>query len=129
VDRRTREDYAFWGYLFGLMAFWGGLSLMQSSSEFNKFLYCLINLGLMLLAIFLDRRAFLVFGALGVFGYLGHLSYEVFKDSMMFPFALSVLGLLIIFLGIKYQRNREAIEAAILSLVPDGLKNLRPTAR
>jgi len=129
VDRRTREDYAFWGYLFGLMAFWGGLSLMQSSSELNKFLYCLVNLGLMLLAIFLDRRAFLVFGALGVFGYLGHLSYEVFKDSMMFPFALSVLGLLIIFLGIKYQRNREAIEAAILNLIPDGLKNLRPTAR
>ncbi len=129
VDRRTREDYAFWGYLFGLLAFWGGLSLMQSNSEWNKFLYCLINLGLMLLAIFLDRRAFLVFGALGVFGYLGHLSYEVFKDSMMFPFALSVLGLLIIYLGIKYQRNREAIEAAILNFLPDGLKNLRPTAR
>jgi hypothetical protein len=129
VDRRTREDYAFWGYLFGLMAFWGGLSLMQSSSELNKFLYCLINLGLMLLAIFLDRRAFLVFGALGVFGYLGHLSYEVFKDSMMFPFALSVLGLLIIYLGIKYQRNRQSIETAILNSLPDGLKNLRPTAR
>lgn len=129
VDRRTREDYAFWGYLFGLMAFWGGLSLMQSNSELNKFLYCMINLGLMLLAIFLDRRAFLVFGALGVFMYLGHLSYEVFKDSMMFPFALSVLGLLIIFLGIKYQRNREAIEAAILNSLPDGLKNLRPAAR
>ena len=102
---------------------------MQSSSELNKFLYCLINLGLMLLAIFLDRRAFLVFGALGVFIYLGHLSYEVFKDSMMFPFALSVLGLLIIYLGIKHQRNREAIEAVILNSLPDGLKNLRPTAR
>jgi hypothetical protein len=36
VDRRTREDYALWGYLFGLMAFWGGLSLMQSSCEFNS---------------------------------------------------------------------------------------------
>jgi hypothetical protein len=129
VDRRTREDYAFWGYLFGLMAFWGGLSLMQSNSELNKFLYCLINVGLMLAAIFLDRRAFLVFGGLGVFVYLGHLSYEVFKDSMMFPFALSVLGLLIIFLGIKYQRNREAIEAAILNSLPDSLKNLRPAAR
>jgi hypothetical protein len=129
VDRRTREDYAFWGYLFGLMAFWGGLSLMQSNSELNKFLYCPINVGLMLAAIFLDRRAFLVFGGLGVFVYLGHLSYEVFKDSMMFPFALSVLGLLIIFLGIKYQRNREAIEAAILNSLPDSLKNLRPAAR
>ncbi|HEX2499993.1 MAG TPA: hypothetical protein VHO73_00950 [Methylomirabilota bacterium] len=24
VDRRTEEDFAFWGYLFGLAAFWGG---------------------------------------------------------------------------------------------------------
>lgn len=129
IDRRTREDYAFWGYLFGLMAFWCGMSLMESSSELNKFLYCLINLGLMLVAIFLDRRVFLVFGALGVFGYLGHLSYEVFKDSMMFPFALSLLGLLIIFLGISYQRNREKIEAGVLAILPEGLKNLRPAAR
>ena len=37
--------------------------------------------------------------------------------------------LLIIYLGIKYQRNRKAIEAAILNSLPDGLKNLRPTAR
>ena len=51
------------------------------------------------------------------------------RNSMMFPFALSVLGLLIIYLGIKYQRNREAIEAAILNSLPDGLKNLRPAAR
>jgi len=40
-----------------------------------------------------------------------------------------VLGLLIIYLGIKYQQNREAIEAAILNFLPDGLKNLRPTVR
>jgi hypothetical protein len=129
VDRRTREDYAFWCYLFGLMAFWGGLSLMESNSELNKFLYCLINVGLMLLAVFLSRRAFLVFGACGVFGYLGHLSYTIFKDSMMFPFALSILGLLIIFLGIKYQRNSERIEQFILASLPNGIRNLRPAER
>ena len=26
ADRRTREDFAFWGYLFGMFAFWGGLT-------------------------------------------------------------------------------------------------------
>jgi hypothetical protein len=129
IDRRTRDDFAFWGYLFGLAAFWGGLSLMDSGSEFNKFLYCLINLGLMLLAIFLDRRVFLIFGAFGVFGYLGHLAYNVFKDSMMFPFALSIIGLLVIFLGVQYQRNRERIEIFIMAILPDGLKGLRPSVR
>ena len=42
IDRRTKEDYAFWGYLFGLVAFWGGLSWMRSDNELNKFLYCLL---------------------------------------------------------------------------------------
>ena len=33
VDRRTREDFAFWGYLFGLFSFWGGLSWIGGGSE------------------------------------------------------------------------------------------------
>jgi hypothetical protein len=129
VDRRTKQDFAFWGYLFGLMAFWGGLSLMESGSEVRKFLYCLINVGLMFLAVFLERRAFLVFGAFGVFGYLGHLSYTIFKDSMLFPLALTLIGLLVIYLGVSYQRNRVAIEGFVLSLAPDALRRLRPIGR
>jgi hypothetical protein len=129
IDRRTKEDFAFWGYLFGLMAFWGGLSLMESGSELNKFLYCLMNLGLIFLAVFLARRAFLVFGAMGVFGYLGHLSYTIFKDSLLFPLALTLIGLLVIFLGISYQKNRAAIEKFVLSLAPDAVRRLRPIER
>ena len=128
VDRRTREDYAFWGYLFGMLAFWGGLSLMESGSEFRRFLYCLINVGLILLSVVLERRVFIVFGALGVFGYLGHLADSIFKDSLMFPFALTLLGIAIIYLGIKYQRNRTLIESAILGLVP-GLRGAGPQVR
>lgn len=122
VDRRTRDDYAFWGYLFGTLAFWGGLSLMESQSEVSKLLYCLINIVLMLISVLLDRRVFIVFGALGVFGYLGHLAYTVFKDSLLFPFALSALGLAIIWLGIYYQRHRTRIEGAIVALLPAGIR-------
>ena len=77
IDRRTKEDYAFWGYLFGMMAFWGGLSLMKSGSELNKFLYCLLNVGLIFISVILQRRVFIVFGALGVYGYLGHLAFQI----------------------------------------------------
>ncbi|MGC1490740.1 MAG: hypothetical protein WA798_05155 [Candidatus Acidiferrum sp.] len=129
VDRRTKEDFAYWGYLFGLLAFWGGLSLMDSGSELRKFLYCMINLALMFVAVFLERRAFLVFGAIGVFAYLGNLSYTVFKDSMLFPMALTLIGLLVIFLGVSYQRNRARIEQFVLSLTPETIQRLRPTAR
>ena len=129
VDRKTKEDYAFWGYLFGMLAFWGGLSLMKSDSELNRFLYCLINLGLMVLSVLLQRRVFIVFGALGVFGYLGYLAHRVFRDSLFFPFALSLLGILVIYLGIKYQRHREEIERFLLTRVPLGLRRLLPTER
>src|SRR5262249_52629098 len=29
LRNRIRQDFAFWGYLFGVVAFWGGLSLME----------------------------------------------------------------------------------------------------
>jgi hypothetical protein len=129
IDRRTADDYAFWGYLFGLMAFWGGLSLMESGSEWKKFLYCLINVGLIILAVFLQRRVFVVFGACGVSGYLGHLSYNVFKDSFLFPMALSLLGLTVIYLGVQYQRHRERLEEAVLDMIPVSIRRLRPIER
>ena len=37
VDRKPRDgDYGFWLHLFGLLAFWGGLSLSSSGSELGK---------------------------------------------------------------------------------------------
>ena len=128
VDLRTRglDDFAFWGYLFGLMAFWGGLSSMDSSSELSKFLYCLINVGLVGVSLLLRQRVFLVFGALGVFGYLGHLAYRVFEDSLIFPFVLSAIGILVIYLGVVYQRHRRAIDAAVQRHLPRALQDMIP---
>ena len=129
VDRQTREDYAFWGYLFGMLAFWFGLSLMENGSELSKFLYCLINLGLMVVSVLLQRRIFIIFGSLGVFGYLGYLSYRVFENSLLFPVALSFLGILMIYLGIKYQHNRASIERLIRAMIPPSVKRMLPTER
>ncbi len=129
IDRRMREDFSFWGYLFSLLAFWGGLSLMQSGSEFNTLLYCLINVGLMLASVLLERPVFIVFGGLGVFGYLGHVAHSVFKDSMLFPFALSALGIGVIALGLYDQRRRHAIERGLLDCIPATLREYLPRGR
>jgi len=129
MDQRTGKDYSFWLYMFGMFAFWGGLSLMESGSEWGKFIYCLINVGLIFLSVFLDRRVFLVLGALGVNGYLGYLAYRVFRDSILFPFVLVVLGILIIFLGVQYQKNRNRFEEALVSWFPESLRELRPANR
>ena len=41
VDRRERGgDFAFWLHLFGLMAFWCGLSLTNSGSEDGQATLC-----------------------------------------------------------------------------------------
>ncbi|MEZ5345835.1 MAG: hypothetical protein R2681_09805 [Pyrinomonadaceae bacterium] len=129
VDKNTKKDYAFWLYLFGLLAFWGGLSLMGSGSEFGKFVYFLINIGLVLISVVLKRTAFLVFGSIGAFGYLGYLSSTVFGESIAFPFALTALGILIIFLGVKYARNQKAIEEFIASRLPRTIVDFLPPDR
>lgn len=104
IDRRTRDDFAFWGYLFGLAAFWGGLSALDSASEWSKLGYCGVNVVLICLGVFLQRRVFLVFGGLGVMGYVGHLAYTLFKDSVLFPFALVVLGVCVLGAGYRFRK-------------------------
>lgn len=126
IDLRTQQakDYAFWIYLFGMLAFWGGLSTMRSESELGRFTYLCINLVLIVLGSVLGRRVFTVCGGLGVAGYLGHLAYTVFKDSMIFPFALTAIGLGIVYLGIVWQRREAHITRALRARLPAPLQAL-----
>lgn len=128
IDHRTKEDFAFWGYLFGLIAFWGGMSLMESDSELSKFTYFLVNLALIWMSVFLRRRAFMVFGALGVMGYIGHLA-QIFEDSILFPFVLTVIGLAVIYLGIQLTRHGARVAQAVEDTMPLWMRRLRPSER
>ncbi|MCY1421356.1 hypothetical protein D9M71_370070 [compost metagenome] len=129
VDGRSRKDFAFWGYFAGLLAFWGGLSLMDSGSELGKAIYCLINLGLMGIAVLLRRPLFMVFGALGVAAYLGYLASEVFEDSLLFPIVLTLIGLGVIALGIAYQKRRDQLTSSLRSRLPESLLEYLPALR
>ena len=129
VDRRTRQDFAFWLYLFGMIAFWGGLTSLDSDSELGKFVYCCINLLLIAVSVILQRRVFIVFGGLGVSIYLGHLAADVFDDTLSFSFALSGLGLLVILAGLQYHKHREAIEEKALGLLPAAIRRTLPRYR
>lgn len=126
VDLRSRfsRDYAFWLYLFGVLAFWGGLSLMHSGSELGKLAYCGVNVAMVLIGATLGRRVFAVFGGLGIAGYLGHLSWSLFKDSLVFPFALSAIGFAIIWLGVLWQRHEALWAARLRGFVPEALREL-----
>ncbi|MCB1445139.1 MAG: hypothetical protein KDJ87_04855 [Rhizobiaceae bacterium] len=126
ILRRRGPDFAFWLHIFGVMAFWGGMTFADSSTELMKFVYCLINIGMIGLSLFLNRRIYAVFGAIGVATYLGYLASEVFKEVIMFSFALSAIGLAVIGLGLLINRNRARIMAATDALVPQSLAWLRP---
>lgn len=126
IDRKTKEDFAFWLYLFGLITFWGGLSLMDSQHELGKFFYFLVNLFLMALSVYLRRVMFVVFGGLGAIAYLGYLAHQVFRTYIGFSLALVVIGLIMIYMGMQYQRNQQKVEAVLNARLPDPFKQYRP---
>lgn len=126
ADLSFRRDYAFWLYLFGMLAFWGGLSLSDAETELARLLYCLLNVGLIALSVFLRRRVFMVFGIMCVMGYLGDLAFRLFEDSPWFPFALSGLGILVLLAGYAGLQNRERLTGWAEAAIPPALRSLRP---
>ncbi len=126
VDIRSRQsgDYAFWLYLFGVMAFWGGLTSQHSDSELGKLIYCFINLGLMGVGVVLVRKVFVIFGAIGCAIYIGHLARTLFRDSWFFPISLTFIGLAIVLLGVWWQSNEQAITRRVHALLPAPLVEL-----
>jgi hypothetical protein len=125
LDRRTEADYAFWGYLFGLMSFSGGLTFMDSGSEWGKLGYCAIHLALIVASLVLRRRVFLVFGALGVFSYLCGEAYGYFRNSVAFPFALSVIGIAVIAAAVMLKKNEAALQRRVDEWLPQSLRMAR----
>ena len=126
VDWRLSRspDFGFWIYLFGMLAFWFGLSLRESDSELAKFAYCLINIVLLIVGTALRRRVFAVFGGIGIAIYLGYLANEVFKDSLIFPVVLSFIGLGVIWLGMLWQRNEQKLGRHLRAILPERLRQV-----
>ncbi|MBY0552370.1 MAG: hypothetical protein K2W95_34135 [Candidatus Obscuribacterales bacterium] len=140
IDRRSKQDYAMWGYFFGVAAFWFGLAaaLFFSNGTGGLFnlndgaawgVWCIANIGLLFSSVLLRRRVLQVYGSFGVLGYLGYLTFSVFADSPLFPLYLIGLGVGVIGLGVVYQVYAKRIESAIHAALPESLRNLLPPAR
>jgi hypothetical protein len=126
VDLRSHDgrDFAFWLYLAGVAAFWGGLSSMSSGSALGKAIYLLINVVMVLIAAVLGRRVFAVFGALGVAAYLGDLAMRTFADSILFPMVLTAIGFGVVMLGVWWQRYEQRIAQSLRPYLPESLRKL-----
>jgi len=119
-------DFAFWLHLFGVITFWGAVSFTSGGTAFDKALYCAMNVGFLFLSVFLGRKVYAVFGVIGIALYLGDLADKVFKDSLLFPFALSLIGVAVIAAGLLYYRHQERVTAWLEARMPDVVKSLRP---
>ncbi|MGO3927258.1 hypothetical protein NP284_03000 [Rhodopseudomonas pseudopalustris] len=127
--RQQRGDFAYWLYLFGVMTFWGGITAVSDGTALDKALYCALNVGFLLVALLLDRVVFAVFGAMGIAIYLGDLADKLFRDSILFPFALSAIGVLIIGLGLLFHRHQAALSAWLDARLPAPVQRLRRAPR
>ena len=76
------------------------------------------------LGVILMRKVFDVFGAIGSSIYLGHLTSQVFQDSLLYPLALTIIGFLIIYLGTLWQKNAELITRKAQSILPKQIREL-----
>jgi hypothetical protein len=131
VDLRSRftRDYGFWLYLFGLLAFWCGLTSLGSGQLAGKLVYLAINLTLILVGAVLVRRTFTVFGAIGVAIALGDLSWHLFRSSWLFPIALTLIGIAIIYAGIWWSRNEARLATRLRGALPHDLRELIESRR
>ena len=56
--------------------------------------------------------------------YPGHLANEVFKESWLFPIALTAIGLGVIYVGVIWQRNEKRITQSVRGYLPSALREL-----
>jgi hypothetical protein len=125
VDRRTREDHAFWLDLCGLLAFSAGLTTMHSESDTSILLVAALHVGLVAASLLLERRSFAVAGALGLAAAAGHLADDLL-DAKALSFALTTIALVVIGLGLLYHLHQERLERWAAALVPAPLRRLLP---
>jgi hypothetical protein len=118
-------DFGFWLHLFGALALWGAISV-GSGNEIGKAIYCAFSVAFIGFGLFLNRRIYAVLGAFGVTMYLSYLAAQVFQDVLAFSFALSAIGLAILFAGIALERRRHALAAFFDTHLPEILRKLRP---
>ncbi|MBI3259662.1 MAG: hypothetical protein HYZ54_09340 [Ignavibacteriae bacterium] len=123
IERKRKEGYGLWSYLFGTLSLWGGLYyLVWNKGEFALFIFLIVNLVMMYFSILVRRKVLMAFGTVGVFVYFSHLIYNIFENSVLLPFVLSLVGLAIVCLGILYQKNFGWIERNIFKKFLSGIR-------
>ncbi len=131
-DERVRhlKDYRDRGYDFAaVLILWSAAGLTYfHEPQWQKALFVPICLLAMAASVVLQQRAFIVCGGIGLMTYIGYLAAMIFKDSLLFPFVLSGIGLAIIALAVAYRKHQRQWREAILQRLPPWLVARLPVA-
>lgn len=131
IDLKTKgqSDYSFWLYFFGANAFWLGLtSLLSNDHEWTWILFLGFNLLLLVSSVVLYQKIFIILGSLGSLIFMGHLTYVLFEklniNWVFASFLLTMIGLLIIRLGIFIQKNSHQLIKNVFEKLPKNIQEL-----
>jgi hypothetical protein len=128
IDLRTQVSFTFWLHFTVALCIYGGIYMWISPENIQEnTIICGISIFLLFLAIFLERRVYAVFGGLGLTHYLAYLSWKVFDDTLLFSFALSGIGILVMILGYWYFKNAQRIHLWIDRNLSPEIRRLRPS--
>ena len=111
---QTERDYSIWLYVMGLIGLAVGLSWKAFGADAAVWgaLWMFLAVFVLALSIPLQQRLFAVAGLAAVFAYLARLVFEVFESTNA-ALVLVVLGLLILGMGMVYQRYSERFFAEL----------------
>jgi hypothetical protein len=111
---RTERDYSTWLYVFGIAALAVGLGVQALGDDRNEAVWGSAWMGtsvaLLVLSLVLQERLFAVAGLSGIFAYFAKLVFDVFESANA-ALALVVLGLIVLGVGMLYQRYNERLFA------------------
>lgn len=101
----TKQDYAFWLFLPGLVAAFIGMVMVWSYDKPLRHLLIVIAIVTMTVAVYMRRRTFLLFGAVWFVWYLGYVVFDVFRRVVALPILLATVGLVVILSAVWIQRT------------------------
>ncbi len=106
VDRLRMRPYAFWLYLVGLTATFVflGIDSFDDALGVTGLIFLALSIVAIALSMVLDEQIFLLYGALGLYGWISALIIDAFGGSRTVAAILIALGVVIVLAGVAWQR-------------------------
>jgi hypothetical protein len=106
VDRLRMRQHAFWLFLVGLTATFVflGIDSFDDALGPTGLIFLALAIVAIVLSMMIDRQVFLLYGALGLYGWVSALIIDAFGGSRTVAAILVALGVVIVLAGLASQR-------------------------